>query len=136
VLWFPLLQREIVSAKTVSQTAWDLLPLECPRLERLGPALQDIVVHLDMQSRTGAFECQVSLQYAYDIGPWSTPLAADLVLPPVSSVGYADPSAPFTDRTRLGRRRIRLALQYRSNNGVAGDQAQLSVAVACRPFCC
>ncbi len=138
VLWFELLNNETIIATTVSDTLFDERILDCAALEELGPALQDIMVHLELRGRTGAFECRVSLQYKYQDGEWGPTPPTDVVLPLVSTEDYVL-SSPYSDRARLGRRRIRLVLQYRTNatgNGTVGDRGQLSIAVACRPFCC
>jgi len=86
VPWLDLLDGERVIAVTVSNAAWVERVLECPEMEYLGPALEDIVVHAEM----------------------------------------------------LGRRRIRLVLEYRANQtgGAIGDSATLRLGLACRPFCC
>lgn len=137
VRWFDLLNGETVTATSVSNTIFGELVLECPELERMGPALQDLTVHLEMRGRTGAFECQVSIQYKFEDGQWSQVQANDIVLPLVTADGYPTPST-FTDRGRLGRCRIRLVLQYRANStgGAVGDRASVRIGVACRPFCC
>lgn len=136
VQWFDLLDGETVIATTVSGVAFDERILECPELESMGPALQDLMVHLELRGRTGNFECQVSIQYKFEDGGWSTIGAGDVVQPLQSNDGYPAPTV-YSDRSRLGRRRIRLVLQYRSApGGAVGDRALLRIGVACRPFCC
>lgn len=136
VRWFELLDGEVVIATTVSGSAFDEKILECPELETMGPALADLAVHLEMRGRTGSFECQISIQYKYEDGQWSPLQANDVVLALVSADGYSAPGV-FSDRSRLGRRRIRLVLQYRSaTGGAVGDRAQVRIGAACRPFCC
>ncbi|NOY25826.1 MAG: hypothetical protein GXP62_08120 [Oligoflexia bacterium] len=136
VRWFDLLLGETVIATTLGGNTFDEKVLECPELEEIGPALQELAVHLEMRGRTGNFECQVAIQYKYADGEWSQVQAGDVVLSLVSADGYPAP-AVFIDRSRLGRRRIRLVLQYRTAaGGTVGDRALLRIGVACRPFCC
>ena len=139
VQWLDLLDGERVIAVTVSNAAWVERVLDCPELEYQGPALEDIVLHAEMLGRTGAFEWQVSIQYKYQDGPWSVITApGDTVMSGMNTDGYV-PSPPFNDRSRLGRRRIRLVLEYRANQtggGAVGDSAMLRLGLACRPFCC
>lgn len=137
VQWFDLLVGEAIIATTVSTTVFDERVLECPGLEYLGPALADLSVHLELRGRTGSFECQVALQYKFEDGEWSPIQAGDVVLALVAANGYPAP-VPYSDRGRLGRKRIRLVLQYRANTtgGAVGDRAILNLSVACRPFCC
>lgn len=138
IRWFELLQSETITANVVSDSGWDERVLDCAELEELGPALLDMATHMEMRGRTGQFEARLVLQYKYEDGSWSTPGGSDVLLATVSSDGYPDP-AVFSDRARLGRRRIRVVLQFRTKStggGAIGDRATLSVGVACRPFCC
>jgi hypothetical protein len=126
----------VVTAITVSNSNWDLMVLPCDELEFLGPSLEDIVVHLELRDPSSSFGCRVVIQYKYENGDWSTVTGSDEVLAEKTTADYHIGS-PFSDRSRLGRRRIRFMLQYHAQaGGSAGAKGVVSVSVACRPFCC
>ncbi len=137
IRWFDLLVRETVIAISVGNTVWDQKVLQCAELELLGPALQEIIVHVELRNvSTANFGCRVLIQWKYEDSEWTQPVDGDVVVAEVNAASYPAPVV-FTDRTRLGRRRIRLLLQYHAKTGgVAGDKGDVSVGVACRPFCC
>lgn len=145
VLLFSLLERETVTAVTVSDTNWDQLVLTEGSFEALGPALQDLMVHVEMRNTTGNFELRVAIQKKFLDADWSpvsgSLTSADIILgspSPLSADGYT-PSNVFLDRSRLGGLRIRLLLQYRAKStggGVVGAKSEVSIAAACRLFCC
>lgn len=138
VVMITLLERSVVAALTVSDTAWDQLVLTDESFEGLGPGVQDLVVHADLRNTTGTFECRVVLQRKHMDSDW-TPApasigAGDVVLAVVGADGYA-PIAVFNDRTRLNAAKIRLVLQYHAKatgGGAVGNKAELSLSVALR----
>ena len=136
VLRLVLLERTTITAITVNDTVWDQMVLHSEVLKPLGPALEDIVAHMELREVSNLFEARVCIQYKYADGPWSTIAAGDIVLAGQTTADYHI-SAPFNDRSRLGRLHIRLVLQYHAKaGGAAGARADCSVTVACGPRCC
>lgn len=138
VVMVTLLERTVVSALTVSDTAWDQMVLTDESFEGLGPSIQDIVVHADLRNVTGTFECRVVLQRKFMDSDW-TPVpgsisASDVVMAAASADGYAT-LAVFNDRTRLNGAKIRLILQYHAKStggGAVGNKAEVTLGCALR----
>lgn len=56
ILLFNLLERETIAALSVGANVWDQRVITGEAFERLGPALEDLVVHVEMRNTTGLFE--------------------------------------------------------------------------------
>lgn len=131
-LWYDLLLRSTLVGSIVGDTSWVTQVLECPEIEEMGPDLADVMVHLELRNPTGNFGVRVCIQYKYEDGDWSTPDSNDILLAEVNAAGYPSPTV-FSDRTRLGRRRIRIVAQYHSKaGGAATDKGEVSIAIAVR----
>lgn len=131
-----MLCREIVTAVKVGDSVWDEKVISDEAFELTGPSIQDVVAHLELRNPANSFACRVCIQYKYLDGDWSTIGSSDVIL---AEQNTADcfVSTPFTDRSRLGRIRIRVVLQYHAKTGgSAGAAGQVSVSLAARPFCC
>ncbi len=99
--------------------------------ERLGPAIQDIVIHAEGSNFTSNFSYDVVLQYKYELGNWST----------VSLLGIQTGttyviSTPFVDRVKLGMRiRVLIRTQITSVGGATPQTGTLNVTAAVRLYC-
>lgn len=142
VLLYTLLERHTITAVSVGDSTWDQLVLTEGSFETLGPALQDLVVHVEMRNTSTAalFELRIAIQKKYLDADW-IPLsgsvgAGDLLISSLTTDGYT-PSNVFNDRSRLGGMRIRLLLQYHAKTGgTIGAKSEVSISAACRLFCC
>jgi len=118
-------------ALTISTTAYDLHELTGPELLELGPAIQDLVIHVEASNMTANFNYNIGIQHRFISGAWSTP--TPLFLNDITSDGYQI-SDPFSDRREFGMQTRIVLMANVTAGGAAGQSADLSIAVAVRFF--
>ncbi len=102
--------------------------------ERLGPAIQDIVVHAEGSNFTPNYSYDVVLQYKYDLGNWTTITGATQLILLQTATPYVIGTA-FGDRTKLGLR-LRILIRTQITAGSTNSQSgTLSATAAVRLYC-
>jgi hypothetical protein len=130
VVIFDCLNNETVQA--VSDTEKTQIVLTGPDFAEVGPALDDLIAHVECTNFGTNIKYDVVLQKRYKDGP-----SIDAGSPLLNGIAPStDPSyqisTPFADRQQFGMQ-IRLVLRvYYTASGSVGERADFSVAVAAR----
>ncbi|MFT7520999.1 MAG: hypothetical protein ACI9MC_003150 [Kiritimatiellia bacterium] len=118
-------------ALTISDNVYDLNELTGPEFVHLGPAIEDIVVHVEATDMSASFRYNIGIQHRFTSGAWSTPVK--LFSTDNTSTGY-NISPIFNNRGEFGVQTRLVLMTNVVTSGAAGESADLSIAVAVRFF--